>query len=362
MHEKKLSRLLSLDVFRGLTIALMIIVNSPGNQTPYPILKHAEWSGCSLADLVFPFFIFIVGVSTVFSLAKARSSEKKLLMKILARSLIIFFIGLALNAFPSHFNLNSIRLFGVLQRIAICYFFSAILFLKTKVKTQIFILAALLCSYWMLMNLPSFDLSAQGNFAAYIDQIFFSSAHLYGKFYDPEGLLSTIPAIATVILGNFTGIWLVSNVKPPLKRDGMILLGFTALIAGWVWSMWFPLNKALWTSSYVLFTGGLAILTLALLYWLIELKGWLKWSKPFEIFGLNALAAYVLHVLFLKLQMIVIISSQNGVSLNLKSFLTYNLFGWASLENAALFYALSYCLFWLFVFTIFYRKRIFIKI
>lgn len=369
-EEKQRSRLISLDVFRGFTIALMILVNSPGNPASYSWLEHSAWNGCTLADLVFPFFIFIVGVSSVFSLSKAREEKQpdltKLLVKIFRRSLIIFLLGLFLNAFPYHFDFSTIRVFGVLQRIAICYLVSAFLFLTTRLETQALIMFALLIGYWLLMiffKVPNFgagNLSAEGNAAAYFDRLLFSAPHLYGKVYDPEGLLSTLPSIATALLGNLTGALLLSKANQKSKLVAMSLAGILALFLGWFWGLWFPINKALWTSSYVLWTGGFALLTLALCYWLIEIKGWKSWSKPFEIFGVNAMAAYFLHIFFLKLQLM--IPAPDGSSQNLKSFISQSLFSWASPENASLFYALAYTLFWLLILTILYRKRIFIKI
>ncbi|KTD29804.1 MULTISPECIES: acyltransferase family protein [Legionella] len=370
--ENKFSRLLSLDVFRGLTIALMILVNSPGNQTAYSWLEHSAWNGCTLADLVFPFFIFIVGVSSVFSLSKARevyhTPSQQLFAKIIKRTLIIFFIGLLLNAFPNHFDFSTLRFHGVLQRIAICYFVASILFLTTKIAVQVVVMCTLLIAYWLMMtqiNVPGYgtgNLTIEGNLAAYVDRLIFSSMHLYGKFYDPEGLLSTIPAIATAILGNLTGVWLLSGYSYWQKWKGLMAVGFLALIAGGLWNMEFPINKTLWSSSYVLWTGGWALIVLAFCYWLIEIQGWKTWSKPFEIFGANALAVYFLHVLFLKLQIVIKIHQGVGTPENLKLFITNTLFGWVSPEKASFLYALSYTLFWLLILAILYRKKVFIKI
>ncbi|ASQ46020.1 acyltransferase family protein [Legionella clemsonensis] len=364
--EKKFPRLLSLDVFRGLTIALMILVNSPGNNTVYTWLEHSPWNGCTLADVVFPFFIFIVGVSVVFSLTKAKTqgiTTTQMLPKILKRSIIIFLIGLFLNAFPYHFDLATLRVFGVLQRIAICYLLCAVLFLTTRFTTQLILLVLLLIGYWLLMFLipvqgyGAGNLTPQGNVAAAVDRMLFSASHLYGKSYDPEGLLSTLPAIATGLLGNLTGCWLISSRRASVKCMGLIGVGLLSMIIGWVWGLQFPINKTLWTSSYVLVTGGQALLVFALCYWLVDIREWKKWSKPFEIFGLNALAVYFLHVFFLKIQLMT--PAPSG---NLRSFITEQLFGWASPENASLLYALTYTLVWLLLLTLLYRKKIFIKI
>lgn len=366
--ENKMSRLLSIDVVRGITIALMILVNSPTN---YAWLNHSTWNGCTLADLVFPFFVFIVGVSLVFSLSKSLEkgmSRNNLIFKVLKRSIIIFLIGLFLNAFPNHFDFSTIRIFGVLQRIAICYFFGSLLFLTTRIQTQALIMVGLLIGYWSLLTMipvPEYganNLTRDGNLAAYIDRLLFSSAHLYQKTFDPEGFLSTLPAIATTLLGNLTGAWLLSQRSDQKKLQGATLAGIIALIIGWIWGLSFPINKGLWTSSYVLWTGGLALLLLAFCYWLIEIKQWKSWSKPFEIFGLNAIAAYFLHVFFLKFQAMIHIPRMDGSPGNLRIFFTEHFFGWASLQNASLLYAFAYVIFWLLVLTLLYWNKIFIKI
>ena len=362
----KHTRLLSLDVFRGITVALMIIVNSPGNQTSYQWVEHSIWNGCTLADLVFPFFIFIVGVSTAFTLSKARERKltfQQLIPHILQRTVILFAIGLLLNAFPSHFDFSTIRVFGVLQRIAICYFFASFLFLTTRISTQAIIMLALIIGYWLIMTslaVPGYgvhNLTPQGNMAAYLDRIIFTPTHLYGKVFDPEGLLSTLPAIATALLGNLTGAWLLSTYSRKQKLTGLSLAGFFALLTGWLWGLWFPINKALWTSSYVLWTGGFALIILAWCYWLIDMKSCKKWSKPFEIFGINAMLAYVLHVLFLKIQAMIHLPRPDGTSGNLRLFITDHVFSWTSLEKASLLYACSYTLLWLLMIHLFVMKK-----
>ena len=359
---QKQPRLISLDVFRGIIVALMILVNSPGNHTAYVWLEHSVWNGFTLADLVFPSFIFIVGVSLAISLSQAKAKHrtfKQLFPKILTRTLILFALGLFLNAFPHHFDLSTLRVFGVLQRIAICYFVAALLFLCTSVSTQAFIMLGLMIIYWLLMTqLPgSYDLSPEGNFAAFIDTHLFSSAHLYGKVFDPEGLLSTIPAISTTLLGNLTGAWLLSTHSQNKKILHLTMAGFFAIVAGWVWGLWFPINKALWTSSYVLWSGGFSLLILALCYWLIEVKSFKKWSRPFELFGLNAMLAYVLHVIFLKIQASISIQGPTGPTGNLRVFITEHLFGWTSLKNASLLYATCYTILWLLIIWLFVIKK-----
>ncbi|ETO93262.1 acyltransferase family protein [Legionella oakridgensis] len=361
----KSSRLLALDVFRGLTVALMILVNSPGNKTAYSWLMHSSWHGCTLADFVFPFFIFMVGISLSFTLTKARTqhaSLQNLLQKICKRSIALFLIGLALNLFP-HFDFTTLRFFGVLQRIAICYFVASLLFLTTKPRTQLLISFFILIAYWIMMTkiaIPVYganDLSQTGNVAAFVDRLLFSSSHLYGKVFDPEGLLSTLPAIATALLGNLTGIWLLSVYSKKQKLTGLYSIGALLATTGWIWGIEFPINKALWTSSYVLWTGGMALLVLALCYWLIEIKAWQNWTEPFKVFGTNAMLAYVLHVFFLKVQAMIVLQHADGSSGNLKQWITDSMFGWAPLPMSSLLYAFSYTGLWLAILWIFISNK-----
>ncbi len=347
----------------------MVLVNSPGNETAYTPLDHAAWNGLTPTDLVFPFFVFIVGISLVFSLTRrleGGEDRTALTAQALRRTLIIFGLGLLLNGFPSY-HLDAIRIPGVLQRIALCYFFGALFFIWTNISIQVGAIVALLFGYaWIMTHLqvPGFavgDLTKEGNFAAYIDRAVFG-AHLYRPVYDPEGLLSTLPAIATGLFGNLTGCWLRGPGRPERKVTGCLQAGFVFLLAGWKWGQFFPINKALWTSSYVLVTTGMALLIFGACYWLIEIKGWRRWSKPFEVFGVNAIAAYFLHVFFLKVQNLIHLPQPDGSPGNLRFFITQHLFGWASPPNASLLYALSYTLLWLAFFWVLYRKRIFVKI
>jgi predicted acyltransferase len=364
-------RWVSLDVFRGMTIALMILVNSPGTPEPYRWLEHSAWNGCTLADLVFPFFVFIIGVSLVFSLTHALAqglSHKQLANKVLKRSLIIFTCGILLNAIPDHFNFSTLRVFGVLQRIAICYLVASLLFLNTRPRTQVILAFSLLIGYWLLLTrvpVPGYgvnDLSAAANLPAYLDRKIFSAAHLYGKIFDPEGILSTLPAIATTLLGNLTGIWLKNHFSLKNKFYGLLLTAPLAIVAGLLWGFWFPINKALWTSSFVLVTTGLALLMLAIIIWLLEIKQHRRWARPFEIFGLNAIAAYILHIAFLRLQNKIVLPRMDGSPGNLRLYIAEHWFGWTSAQNASLLYSISYLIFLLLFFTILYRRKIFLKI
>ncbi len=364
------NRLLSLDIFRGLTIAGMILVNSPGNETAWPMLEHAEWHGLTPTDLVFPFFVFIVGVSLVFSLRKQLElgvSREKLLLQAFKRTLIIFGIGLLLNGFP-YYNLTTIRIPGVLQRIALCYFVGVLFYLYTNISIHIAAVAALLLGYWWALThfqapgFPIGDLTKEGNFAAYIDRTVFG-AHTYKPVYDPEGLLSTFPAIAGGLLGNLAGYWLRSSGSPERKVTGLIQAGFIFLMAGWKWGQYLPINKALWTSSYVILTTGWALLVFGVIYGLVELKGWTKPFRAFEVFGKNAIAAYVLHILFLKLQNLWKMPRMDGTPGNLRLFISDHLFRpFLSMENASLAYAACYTLLWLAIFWNLYRRKVFIRI
>lgn len=355
MNKKDvITRLLSLDVFRGITIAVMILVNSPGNQFTYAWLEHSAWNGCTLADLVFPFFIVIAGMSSVLALTNLQITgfPNRLLFKIIIkRSAYIFCMGLLLNILPNHFDLSHLRVSGVLQRIAICYFFSAILFLTTTIRVQSFIIAALLVSYWFLMSGFSAigSLSINHNLVGYVDRLILSPRHLYTPTFDPEGLLSTLPAIASALFGNVIGAILVSSRSKPQQLRWIIVAGLILAVLGLVWSRTFPINKLLWSSSYVLWTSGLSFLVFAICFALIDIKHYQSWSKPFLLFGKNALSVYMLHVVFLKIQAIILVPNTNGELVNLRLYITELLFGSFSSQNASLCYATGYTLFWLLI-------------
>lgn len=364
-------RMASLDVFRGITIAGMILVNNPGSwEAIYSPFEHAEWHGWTPTDLVFPFFLFIVGVSITLALARraeSSGSRRDLYVKIIRRTLIIFALGLILGGFPTY-DLSSLRIPGVLQRIALCYFVASIIFLNTKWRTQALIAAALLIFYWLLMKLvpvPGFgagNLEMEGNLAAYVDRKLLGG-HTWKPLYDPEGILSTIPAIATTLCGVLTGHLLRSKRLPIEKVAAMFVAGMAAIVVGWIWNFWFPINKALWTSSYVLLTAGLALQLLAFCYWLIDIKNYRSWAKPFLIFGTNALALYFLAELFSRIVSIITFARADGSRVDLHTLVYENLFAsWAQPKTASLLMALCTVLIWLGVMTILYRKRIFIKV
>ena len=366
-------RLVSLDVFRGITIAGMVLVNNPGSwEHIYWPLEHASWHGWTPTDLVFPFFLFIVGVAITLafgSRVEIGRSKRDLYLKIIKRSLIIFAIGLFLNGFP-YFNLSELRIPGVLQRIAICYLFASIIFLETKIRSQIFITIALLLVYWFLVKFipaPGFaagDLTKEGSLPSFIDRVVFGK-HVWAqaKVYDPEGVLSTIPALATTLIGVLTGHWLRTKESPYEKVAGLFVAGAICVAVGWAWNPFFPINKALWTSSYVLFTGGLALQLLALCYWIIDIKGYRRWAKPFEIFGVNAIALYVGAGLMAELLGLIKVTGADGTKISLGEWIYNNLFAsWASPINASLAFALAFVLVWLALMWVLFRRNIIIKV
>ncbi len=362
------TRLVSLDVFRGITIAGMVLVNNPGSwEHIYWPLEHARWEGWTPTDLVFPFFVFIIGVAIPLAFARRVESggtKRDLYLKIIRRTLIIFAIGLFLNGLPD-FGLADYRIPGVLQRLAVCYFFASIIFLNTKYRTQIAIAVGLLIFYWLLVRLvpaPGFaagDLTKEGSLPSYVDRVVFGS-HVWrqARVYDPEGLLSTIPAIATALFGVLTGTWLRTERTRSEKAAGMFVVGAVCVAIGWAWNPFFPINKALWTSSYVFFTGGLALQFLSICYWLIDVKGYRRWAKPFEVFGLNAIALYVVADLIAVL-LDVIKVGEGGLG----GWIYNHVFAsWASPINASLAFAICFVLVCLGLMWILYKRKIFLKV
>ena len=373
------NRLLSLDVFRGITIAGMVLVNNPGSWGAiYPPLEHAEWNGLTPTDLVFPFFLFIVGVSITLALGKRVETNgitRQVHFKIIRRAATIYALGLFMTAYPFYdfvtgewLDFGNLRLVGVLARIAICYLVTGLIFIHTNWKQQAIIAVSLLFVYWILMttiNVPGCEITTFNdkacNLAAYLDRSILTVSHIWkqGKVYDPEGLLSTLPAISTTLAGVLCGHWLRCERDNYERVSGMFAFGVVLLVIGWIWSFWFPLNKALWTSSYVAYTAGLALSFLGVCYWLIDIKGYRKWAKPFIIFGVNALALYFFSGLLS--ETIGIINVGDGLSL--QEWIYENFFlSVAAPINASLMFAVSYILLWLFLMWLLYRKRIYIKV
>lgn len=363
-------RLVSLDAFRGITIAGMILVNNPGSWSHvYAPLRHAKWHGWTPTDLIFPFFLFIVGVAMTFSIEKqlAKHHRKYIYLKIFRRTLILFGLGMFLAGFP-YFNLGTIRIPGVLQRIAICYGVASVITMNTKIKGQVWAAASLLIVYWGLMKLipvPGYgagDLTVEGNLAAFIDNKLLHG-HMWKETWDPEGLLSTLPAIATTLSGVLTGHWLHSGRDKMEITGWMFVIGWIAIVLGLFWSILFPINKYLWTSSYVIFTSGAALQFLAFCYWLIDVKGIKKWAGFAIMYGMNAIAVFVLSGLLAKLLNFIKFTTTDGAKITLKALIYQNLFAsWLDPVNASLTFAITNVLFWLAIMALLYKKRIFIKI
>ncbi len=383
-EEAGQNRLLSLDVFRGMTIAGMVLVNNPGTWSAiYSPLAHAEWHGATPTDLVFPFFLFIVGISITLALGTrvdVGGINRDIYLKIFRRALIIFALGLFMAAFPFYnfttgewLNVSTLRFMGVLQRIGVCYLVASLIFIRTNWKQQTVIAVALLLLYWALMtlvNVPNCEITTFNdkacNLAAYLDRLILTENHIWksSKVFDPEGILSTLPAIATTLAGVLCGHWLRSKKDDNEKVAAMFFFGVVLTAIGWAWSFWFPLNKSLWTSSYVIYTAGLALCLLGFCYWLVDIKGYKKWAKPFVIFGVNALALFVFSGLMAKLLGIIKVAADaEGKSISLQKWIFDSIYlPLASPINASLMYAISFILLWLFLMWLLYRKRIFIKV
>jgi len=379
-QQKLPKRLTSLDVFRGITITGMILVNMAGvSDQVYPPLLHADWNGCTPTDLVFPFFLFIIGVAIAFSFSKYKENKLTLglghtlpLGRILRRSAILFALGLLLNGFWNY-NWSTIRIMGVLQRISLAYLLATLVILKLPRKGQWAIALLLLLGYWLAMSfipVPGYgvgNLSRDGNLGAYLDRLIIGTAHLYkgdnfNSMGDPEGLFSTLPAVVSVLLGCFTGDWL--RKQPVNSRTSMdlVLVGLSCLVIGEVWGFWFPINKKLWTSSYVVFTAGWALLLLAACYELIEVRGLRRWGKPFEIMGLNAIFAFVASVLMIKILVKTHIGTGEKAPTTYTWIYEHFFVPWAGAMNGSLFFAMVTVLFWWGVLYGMYRQRWFVKI
>lgn len=372
-------RLLALDVFRGLTVAGMLLVNNPGTWSAiYPPLQHAAWHGWTPTDVIFPFFLFIVGVTTHLSLTARRArgdSDAALTRQVLRRGLLIILCGLLLASFPwvPLTRITEVRLPGVLQRIGLAYLAGGLLTLRTTARQQAWIAVALLLGYWALMTLvpvPGYGLGPHNlddpsaSLAAWLDRTVFGS-HLWrsSKTWDPEGLLSTLPAIGTVLLGVFAGRWL--DTRRPLAERLQALFGAGSLlmVAGLIWNWGFPINKSLWTSSYVLFTGGMAAVSLATCTWVIDVLGITRWTAPFRWYGMNPMIAFLGSGAMARLMGSVITIPVDGEAVPLQRVIYDRVFaGWLAPRNASLLYAITFVLVWAGILGLLYRKRVFFKV
>lgn len=364
--------MLSLDFFRGITIAAMILVNNPGNWAHvYPPLLHAQWHGWTPTDLIFPFFLFIVGVSITLAFSTKKETKlapRDLYPKIIRRTLILFALGLFLNGFP-FFDFTTIRIPGVLQRIAVCYFFATLIFLHSGTRAQLAWAFGLLLMYWAAMEwfpvpgVGAGSYEASGNFSAWVDSLLLNG-HVWEqtKPWDPEGIFSTLPAISTTLFGVLTGEMLRRDMPPVKKLGSLMLCGVIAILTGAAWHHALPINKNLWTSSYALFMSGMAMVSLAISAYLIDVKGWRRGIKPFCVYGLNAITVFVLSGIVGRILYLVKWSAGENI-ITLKQWLVDSLFiAWLSPLNASLAYALVFVFLTYLAMLYLYNKQIFIKV
>ncbi len=407
----KPTRLMSLDVFRGVTIASMILVNNAGLSEAYPTLKHAAWHGWTFTDTVFPFFLWIVGVAIPLSVSRRLEqgqSRRELFSHALRRAVIIFGLGFFLNSFSFfidgslgrlgfsdwlHNYLTTVRVPGVLQRIAICYLIAMAIFLRTGIRGQIRWTVGLLLAYWLIMAFAPFPVNVHGqtrwisgvfekgdNFSAYVDNLVLNGpvigTHVWkvARTWDPEGTVSTIPAIATCLFGILAGHLLRSRRTAAEKTAWLMVAGALLMWLGLVMDFWLPINKGLWTSSYAVFMAGLAMLCLGVYYWFIDVKGCQTFVKPFAVYGMNAITVFVLAGIIGRISFEIKIAMADGKSVSLKTWLfdklfapfaspdTAPLFGFvASPKNASLMWALMYVVVLYLVAWAMYRKKWFVK-
>lgn len=369
---KMQERLVALDAFRGLTIALMILVNNPGSWSyVYTPFDHAEWNGCTPTDLVFPFFLFIVGVAMRYSFKIYNYTlTSDLLKKILKRMVIIFLIGSAMAAFPfirQDWDWSNFRVMGVLQRIALAYGIAAILAISLKPKARWITMASILIGYWLALLIfggPD-PFSMEHNLVRRIDLAIFGAGHVWhgkGIPFDPEGLLSTLPAIVTVLLGYEIGILIQSKQNKTEVVKDMLAIGALWGVVGWIWGLFFPINKSIWTSSYVLYTGGLAAIVLGAMIWIIDIKGYKKAVTPLVIFGTNSIfiftASGIWGRIILKIKM-----TLSGDTVSAYTYLYETVFRpLAGNYNGSLLFAFFHVVMWWVVLQWMYRNKIFIKI
>ena len=381
MSKPSSSRLHSLDVFRGITIAGMILVNQASLTQPiYPWLAHAEWNGCTFADWIFPFFLFIIGVAMAYSLAKYTQGESPpsaVYGRLFRRCALLFGLGLFLNGFW-YYDFSTLRIMGVLQRISLVYGLTALAILNLPRKGQWLLAIAFLGIYWLALSffpVPDYgagDLTRVGNFGAYVDRLIIPEPHLYAgdnfnNMGDPEGLFSTIPAVVSSLAGYFTGLWLrtqsaLRDLKTNRQSLQLVMFGLSCLVLGQLWNIWFPINKKLWTSSYVLFTTGIALLLLAACYELIEVRGYRRWGQPFEILGLNSIFIFVASILLIKVMVLTHVRAGETALTTYQWIYEQGFQAWAGPELGSLLLAVLIVLFWFLVAYGMYRQKWLIKI
>ena len=390
-------RLLALDVFRGMTVAGMLLVNNPGSwATIYPPLEHARWHGWTPTDLIFPFFLFIVGVTTHLSLGARRArgdDEGAIVRQVLRRGALIFLFGLALSAFPFfqwgpiegiadptfldrvRYRVEHLRILGVLQRIGLAYTAAALLTLRTTPRQQVAILLGILVGYWALMTLvPVPDQGRLGLYllddpstplSAWLDRTLLGTDHLWigGKTWEPEGLLSTLPAVGSTMLGVLAGRWLGAPRPLAERLAGLFAVGALLLVAGLMWHWVFPINKNLWTSSYVVFGGGTALVTLATSMWIIDVHGVRWWTRPFVVYGMNPMVAFLGSGIMARCLYSIFKVEHEGKTVPLQAAIYQEAYAsWLPPHAASFAFALSFVLVWLGILTLLHRRGIVLKV
>ncbi len=375
-EAKPQERLFSLDLFRGVTVAAMILVNNQSSEKTYTQMGHSEWNGCTITDMIFPFFLYIIGVSIYFSISTKKGiNNKQIIQEAMIRSLKIIGLSLFLFLFPKLFidpieAFKTVRIQGILFRIALVYFICIVLFLRLEVKTLAIVGFASLIVYWLILSLipvpgvgySNFDIET--NLVAWVDRLIFSPAHLLHKTWDPQGLLGTMSACGTTILGIVTGYLLKNKTMVNSEKVAWIFtLGVISCLMGLIWSIHFPLNKALWSSSFVLYTGGIASIVMALCYWLVDVNHYRSGLKPFVACGKNAIVIYFLSELLPRVMNLITFNyKENGYTL--RSFITRELIAplFSSPYNVAAANGTFYVLIFLGLAWWMYKKNIFVKV
>ncbi|MBA4071518.1 MAG: DUF5009 domain-containing protein [Gemmatimonas sp.] len=378
---KPTERLVSLDVFRGLTVAGMLLVNNPGTWSAiYPPLGHAAWHGWTPTDLIFPFFLFIVGITTHLSLSSRRArgdTDAVLRRQVLRRGLLIVLIGWGLSAFPFYplDRITELRIPGVLPRIGVVYLVAGLLTLNASLKQVVVMLVVLLYGYWFAMTLlPVPDGCELGalcldvpsrTLAAWVDRALLDG-HLWkaAKTWDPEGLLSTLPAIGTAILGVLCGRWIALKERPLVERlNGMFAVGALLMMVGLMWHWSFPINKGLWTSSYVVFTAGMAAVAIATITWIIDVQGVTWWTRPLVIYGVNPIVAFVGSGLMARIIYSLWKVEVDGTQVSVQAVVYKSVFAsWLEPRNASLAFAICFVLFWYAILAVLYRRNWILKV
>ena len=393
MHDEN-SRLISLDALRGAIVAGMILVTDPGTYSAvYWPLLHATWDGVTPTDMIFPAFLVIVGVATTLSFAsrlERGASQKRLMIHVLRRSGILLLLGLLMNGFPDY-DWHTIRIPGVLQRIALCYLAGSLLYL---IVSNIFdnkegvqavrrssmigaVLLAILALYWALLKLypvPGFGpgrLDSLGNLGAYIDRSVFGVRHMwawgltpgYGVTFDPEGLLSTLPALATLLIGVLAGEWIRTSYSPRRKVAVLVFSGIGLAVAGLMLSRWLPLNKKIWTSTFAIFSAGVALLAFSLFHWILDVRHWRAWAAPTLVLGTNAIFAFVVSGIITTLTDRIPMTIGHAASVSLHQWAYQEVFAtWLKPVHASLAYAIAIVILNIVIVYPLYSKRIFLRV